>query len=70
MHVCWGGYQYAYATTLNLGKEFTVPKDSYFVLNDNRNELLDSRNFGPVTRAEFAGRPFLAFAWPCPRLLH
>lgn len=34
----------------------TVPKDSVFVLGDNRNESRDSRSFGPVAMEAIIGR--------------
>lgn len=34
-------------------------KDEYFVLGDNRNFSLDSRNFGPIKRKDIIGRVFI-----------
>lgn len=41
----------------------------YFLLGDNRNESLDSRVFGPVTRDEIVGRTWLR-TWPLNTLDH
>lgn len=38
-----------------LGKGVTLPKGSFFVLGDNRNNSIDSRSFGPVPRENIVG---------------
>jgi signal peptidase I len=43
------------------GGELTVPRDSYFVLGDNRNDSQDSRYWGFVPRADIVGKPFLIY---------
>jgi signal peptidase I len=40
---------------------FVVPPDSYFVLNDDRNENYDSRTFGVLHEQEILGRPILVY---------
>ena len=47
-------------------KEVLLEKDEYYVLGDNRNFSLDSRNFGPVTRDSFIGRTWIR-GWPFNR---
>jgi signal peptidase I len=42
-----------------------VPADSYFVLGDNRDDSLDSRNFGFVPRSEIVGRARMIL-WSSP----
>jgi len=37
-------------------KKMTLGEDEYFVLGDNRDESLDSRSFGSVTRSGIIGR--------------
>jgi signal peptidase I len=64
-------YLNAYGDRLLNKTEFIVPDESYFLLNDNRNELLDSRVFGPVWTSHIVGRPLLAYRpWRVPILLY
>lgn len=37
----------------------TIPTDHYFFLGDNSSNSIDSRDFGPVPRSAFEGRPWL-----------
>ena len=41
----------------------TVPIGSYFVVGDNRGRSLDSREFGPIPRADIIGQVILNY-WP------
>ncbi len=41
--------------------ELTVPRNSYFVLGDNRNHSRDSRYWGFVPPSNIVGRPFLIY---------
>lgn len=43
-----------------------VPAGHYFLMGDNRNASLDSRNFGPVAERYIVGRVWLR-AWPFDR---
>lgn len=43
--------------------EWVLGKDEYFVLGDNRNNSLDSSNFGPVDRSLIIGRAWIRY-WP------
>jgi signal peptidase I len=47
----------------------TLGEDEFFVMGDNRNESLDSRVFGPITRDDIVGRTWIR-AWPITRLDH
>jgi signal peptidase I len=45
---------------MTAGKKMVVlAADEYYVLGDNRNESLDSRKFGPITRGEVIGRVWI-----------
>jgi signal peptidase I len=46
--------------------EFTVPKDSYFMLGDNSYFSSDSRRWGVVPRKNIVGKAFFVF-WPFSR---
>lgn len=48
-------------------KEVTLGVDEYFVLGDNREASLDSRNFGPVPRRLIIGKAWLR-GWPLDRI--
>jgi signal peptidase I len=48
------------------GKEVTIPKGSYFLMGDNRNNSLDSRVFGYVDKNKIVGRALFRF-WPIAR---
>lgn len=49
-------------------QDITLQWGQYFVLGDHRNASLDSRSFGPVTRAEIVGRSWIR-AWPFDRFV-
>jgi len=40
---------------------FTVPRDAYFGMGDNRDNSFDSRFWGPIPRTNIFGRPFLLY---------
>lgn len=41
----------------------SLPKDTYVIMGDNRDESYDSRMFGPVTQDKFVGKAFVVY-WP------
>lgn len=45
------------------GATITIPQGSYYVLGDNRDHSLDSRNIGPIERQYITGRAWLVY-WP------
>jgi signal peptidase I len=45
----------------------TMGPDEYFMMGDNRAQSCDSREWGPVTRADLIG-PVFAVYWPLTRL--
>lgn len=50
-------------THANFGPVY-IPLESYFVLGDNRENSLDSRTFGPISRTAIKGKPSLIyFSW-------
>lgn len=48
------------------GKPYTVPENSYFVMGDSRNQSLDSRFWGVVSRDLVIGRAMFVY-WSCDR---
>jgi signal peptidase I len=48
------------------GEPYTVPENSYFVMGDSRNQSLDSRYWGPVSRDLIVGRAMFVY-WSCDR---
>jgi signal peptidase I len=48
-------------------EEFTVPKDRYFMMGDNRGDSMDSRYWGPLPRDYIIGRAFATY-WPPKRI--
>lgn len=72
-YIGWKHYD-AYGDRLKRGKPYVVPEGSIFLLNDNRNNLEDSRIFGPVWDSNVVGRPLLAYnpltnPWSLPRVV-
>jgi signal peptidase I len=47
--------------------QYQVPENRYFVLNDNRAALEDSRSYGMIAPDEIVGRAWLVF-WPLERI--
>lgn len=45
------------------GATLTVPTDQYFVMGDNREHSLDSRNIGFIQKDKITGRAWLIY-WP------
>jgi signal peptidase I len=54
-------HNHAYGNTLTVGTPFVVPPGSCFLLNDDRNELSDSRIFGPLPSINISGTPLLVY---------
>ena len=48
------------------GKPYIVPADSYFMLGDSRDQSLDSRYWGSVSRDLIIGRAMFVY-WSCDR---
>lgn len=46
--------------------EFMLGSESYFVLGDNRNHSMDSRDFGVIHTGDIIGKTVIRF-WPIPR---
>lgn len=43
--------------------EIVVEEDSYFVMGDNRDASIDSREFGTISKDKIIGKPFVVI-WP------
>jgi len=53
-------HESAFRGRLRADVPFIVPAGSYFLLNDDRNEILDSRIFGPVRISNILGKPMFS----------
>jgi signal peptidase I len=47
--------------------EIIVEEDAYFVLGDNREVSVDSREFGAITKDKIVGKAFMV-VWPIKRI--
>jgi len=52
---------------INLPRRWVVPSGHYFLLGDNRNHSMDSRDYGPVPRSSFIGKVFFVY-YPFDRM--
>ena len=50
-----------------LAQPYTVPRNDYFMMGDNRTDSGDSREFGPVPRERIIGSAFFIY-WPVNRI--
>ena len=48
------------------GKPYIVPENSYFMMGDSRDQSLDSRYWGPVSRDLIIGKAMFVY-WSCDR---
>ena len=48
---------------LRSGKAYTLTTDEYFVFGDNRGNSKDSRDFGPIKKADIVGKAWVVY-WP------
>jgi len=53
--------------TCNLPREITIPKDSVYMMGDNRGQSADSREWGPVPEDWFIGQARVTY-WPPSRI--
>ncbi|MDD3436017.1 MAG: signal peptidase I [Candidatus Gastranaerophilales bacterium] len=60
-------YDYIPCTERMYCGPFTVPKDNYFMLGDNRGNSQDSRFWGFLPRERFVGKAVVLF-WPFTRM--
>jgi signal peptidase I len=51
----------------SLQQPYHVPAGTYFMMGDNRTDSGDSRQFGPMPKADIIGEAFLIY-WPLNRL--
>lgn len=59
-------YPYEKKTAIGEDVKINIPKDSLFVMGDNRNNSTDSRVFGPIKKKEIIGRSKIILL-PVPR---
>ena len=60
---------YVYHPSNENVRPITVPRDSYFVLGDNRKNSQDSRSFGLISSGHIVGRALISY-WPISNLGH
>ena len=66
-HYIMDDYDYIPCSEAMYCGPFTVPKDNYFMMGDNRGNSQDSRFWGFLPKERFVGRAIFLF-WPLTRV--
>jgi len=60
---------YVYHPSYENVRPITVPRNSYFVLGDNRQNSQDSRSFGLISSKDILGKALISY-WPTSNIAH